>query len=48
MNEAEVKDIIYSKSHVRLVYLMIRTRGKEREIKTNRRTVTSLTRMKKC
>ena len=34
--------------HVRLVYLMIRTRGKEREIKINRRTVTSLTGMKKC
>ena len=27
---------------------MIRTRGKEREIKINRRTVTSLTGMKKC
>ena len=33
---------------LRLVYLMIRTRGKEREIKINRRTVTSLTGMKKC
>ena len=27
---------------------MIRTRGKDREIKINRRTVTSLTGMKKC